>query len=87
MLMEQMDRDGDGRVSFEDFKAAAQAMNLEPAIVDAALRDRVLPLFDEADTDGNGVLDGHELQNLLLSLGVSDPYRRKKVYGGENSLG
>lgn len=72
-----MDRDGDGRISFDDFAASAatQGMRADSPVL-SLQRER---MFDEADTDGDGFLDRSELANLLLSLGVTDGHHRAGV--------
>lgn len=81
-LLERMDKDGDGQVSFEDFCETAVAMGLRPSSPDVARviqHERLSKLFDSADSDNDGLLDSGELRNLLLGLGCHDMRQRTTV--------
>merc|ERR1719169_313393 len=77
-LFREMDKDGNGKVSWDEFQDAF-------GITEEGVRERVLEKFGnaddafaKADLNGDGVVDEEELRKLLEELGVP-PDQAKKL--------
>merc|ERR1719159_303166 len=89
-LFREMDKDGNGKVSWDEFQDAF-------GITEEGIRQRVLEefgnaddAFAKADLDGDGYVDEEELRKLLEEMGVPPDQAKKlakelmKKYGGED---
>ena len=81
VLMEELDRDGDDRVDYDEFVAAVQrtadARRLAREVSEMlrsdirSHKDDLMLVFDEFDTNGDGVLSTKEFQRGLKRRGIS----------------
>ncbi|KPC64376.1 EF-hand domain-containing protein [Streptomyces chattanoogensis] len=70
-ICSSMDADGDGRVSRQEFHDGLHRHVADPALLDRTFRPAVDAEFDTADTDGDGVLDGAEIQRVWDLWGMT----------------
>ncbi|WP_405021318.1 EF-hand domain-containing protein [Kitasatospora sp. NBC_00070] len=67
-----MDTDGDGRVSRQEFHDGLHRHVSDLSLLDSTFRPALDAEFDTADTDGNGVLEGDEIDRIWTAWGMSD---------------
>ena len=68
-ILTQVDENGDGQISFEEFRQLTSILNLQADEQVSISEAQLTALFREFDTSGDGFIDLGELQAALAKIG------------------